>query len=271
MAAPARSALTAFSRPVVGKVKSNAVASSSRYLSSSSPRPATSPAQAPTNANGDDSSASALPVSLKNLTHLSFPRFEPLKPTHGVHVATLHLQSYHPYNLDLTTQFAVHSAHSLKIPTTRPAFLPKEKSLHTVLKSPFVKKKAQENFQRLTHKRAIKVYDATPEALDLWLRYLRQNGLPGVGMKAYTHEWVDLGFGKNLEAATGGEELGGEVEAGAGAGAQEGGSESQSKIAEAAEELVKALSEGGEDASTSSTGAKAKAVEGEAKKAEKSG
>ncbi|OCF34200.1 30S small subunit ribosomal protein S10 [Kwoniella heveanensis CBS 569] len=268
MAAPARSTFSALSRPVLNSVKGNvnAVASSSRYLSSSIPRTATSPSQPPTSSSSSsssssDNSSSALPVSLKNITHLSFPRLKPLKPTHGVHVATLHLQSYHPYNLDLTTQFAVHSAHSLKIPTTLPAFLPKEKSLHTVLKSPFVKKKAQENFQRLTHKRAIKVYDATPEALDLWLRYLRQNGLPGVGMKAYTHEWVDLGFGKNLQAATESPE---EVEA----GGQEGGSESQSKIAEAAEELVKALSEGEDAASTGTKGAKA--VEEDAKE-EKSG
>ncbi|WVQ94855.1 hypothetical protein IAU59_001938 [Kwoniella sp. CBS 9459] len=269
MAAPARSALSALSlaRPTAVLNKANAVASSSRYLSSSTPRPATAPVQPPTSsaasANTDDSS-SALPVSLKNLTHLSFPRLKPLKPPHGVHVATLHLQSYHSYNLDLTTQFAVHSAHSLNIPTTFPAFLPKEKSLHTVLKSPFVKKKAQENFQRLTHKRAIKVYDATPEALDLWLRYLRQNGLPGVGMKAYTHEWVDLGFGKNLQAAS--------VDAAEeGSSGESEGNESQSKVAEAAEDLVKALSEG-EDASTTSSGSSSKAdkaVEGAAK-AEKS-
>ncbi|KIR41378.1 37S ribosomal protein S10, mitochondrial, partial [Cryptococcus deuterogattii 99/473] len=140
--------------------------------------------------------------------------------------------AHHPYNLDLVAQFAVHAAHSLSIPTSFPAFLPREKSLYTVLKSPFVKKKAQENFERRTHKRAIKVYDADREAVDLWLRYLRQNGLPGVGMKAYVHEWVDFGFG--TKEAEGKNEIEMEVE--------------EKRIQDAAQELVKALSKGEDDA-----------------------
>lgn len=91
-------------------------------------------------------------------------------------------------------------------------------------------KKAQENFERRTHKRAIKVYDADREAIDLWLRYLRQNGLPGVGIKAYIHEWVDFGFGRK-EAD--GEKNVIEIEV------------EEERIQHAAEELVKALSEEG--------------------------
>lgn len=173
-------------------------------------------------------SETALPVPLPGIKFLSMPPVNPHPPTHGIHVATLHLQAHHPYNLDLVSQFAVHSAHSLNIPTSLPAFLPREKSLYTVLKSPFVKKKAQENFERRTHKRAIKVYDADREAVDLWLRYLRQNALPGVGMKAYIHEWVELGFGR--KEAEGKNEIEMEVE--------------EKRIQDAAAELVKALSEG---------------------------
>ncbi|WVO16707.1 hypothetical protein L204_104388 [Cryptococcus depauperatus] len=173
-------------------------------------------------------SESNLSVSLNGLKILSFPRITPHSPTHGVHVATLHLQAYHPFNLDLMSQFAVHSAHSLGIPSSLPAFLPKEKSLYTVLKSPFVKKKAQENFERRTHKRAVKIYDADREAVDLWLRYLRQNGLPGVGMKAYIHDYVEYGFGR--KETEGKNEITIEVEA--------------DRIKQAADDLVKALSEG---------------------------
>ncbi|TYJ58011.1 hypothetical protein B9479_001370 [Cryptococcus floricola] len=174
--------------------------------------------------SAEENPRSALAVPLKDIKFLSFPPVTPHPPTNHIHVATLHLQSHHPYNLDLLSQFAVHSAHSLQIPTSLPAFLPKRKELHTVLKSPFVKKKAQENFERWTHKRAIKVFDAEKEAVDLWLRYLRQNGLPGVGMKAYIHEYVDYGFGEQLEEVN-------EVEM-----------EVQDKrIAEAADELVKGL------------------------------
>ncbi|WVR09563.1 ribosomal protein S10 [Kwoniella sp. DSM 27419] len=221
---PVRSALAIASRPAAA----NAVASSSRYLRTTASVLASPPIQSSASsssspATSTEDSGSALPVPLRNIKFLSMPELKPIKPEHGIHVATLHLQSYHPYNLDLTAQFAVHSAQSLNIPTSLPAFLPREKSLYTVLKSPFVKKKAQENFERRTHKRAIKVYDATQEGVDLWLRYLRQNGLPGVGMKAYIHERVELGFGQ-----------------------KEGGASEpidEKKIAAAAEELVKVLSE----------------------------
>ncbi|WWD19776.1 hypothetical protein CI109_104240 [Kwoniella shandongensis] len=234
MALPsARTALKAISRPCVGV---NAVASSSRYLTTSTPRfaspPSTATSRQPTSSSDSDS---PLPVPLHSITKfLSFPNVKPIPPPHGIHVATLHLQSYHPYNLELTTQFAVHSAHSLNIPTSLPASLPTEKSLYTVLKSPFVKKKAQENFQRKTFKRAIKVYDSEKEAVDLWLRYLRQNGLPGVGMKAYIHEWVELGFGKKEQPTA------------------KVAVDEEKKIQDAAEELVKALSEGEADVDTGS-------------------
>jgi small subunit ribosomal protein S10 len=58
-----------------------------------------------------------------------------------------------------------------------------------------VHKKAQENFERRTHRRVIKVWDSDRGVVDLWLRYLRKNGIGGVGMKAYVHEWVEYGYG----------------------------------------------------------------------------
>ncbi|WVO24690.1 37S ribosomal protein S10, mitochondrial [Cryptococcus decagattii] len=222
MALP-RSALAC--RGILRPAALNAAASSSRYTSSSPP-PRNSGSSAVTPPRNSET---ALPVPLPGIKFLSIPPLTPLPPPHGIHVATLHLQAHHPYNLDLVSQFAVHAAHSLNISTSLPAFLPREKSLYTVLKSPFVMKKAQENFERRTHKRAIKVYDADREAIDLWLRYLRQNGLPGVGIKAYIHEWVDLGFGRK-EAD--GEKNVIEIEV------------EEERIQHAAEELVKALSEG---------------------------
>ncbi|WVQ74368.1 hypothetical protein IAR50_003968 [Cryptococcus sp. DSM 104548] len=225
MALPAtRSAFSprALARPALNQ--SALASSSSRYSPLSLPSRGVS-----TVPSARENSRSDLAVPLKDIKFLSFPPVTPHPPTNHVHVATLHLQSHHPYNLDLLSQFAVHSAHSLQIPTSLPAFLPKKKELHTVLKSPFVKKKAQENFERWTHKRAIKVFDADKEAVDLWLRYLRQNGLPGVGMKAYIHEYMDYGFGEQLEEVN---EVELEVQ--------------DQKIAQAADELVKSLTEGEE-------------------------
>jgi hypothetical protein len=42
----------------------------------------------------------------------------------------------------------------------------------------------------------IKAYDASRESLDLWLRYIRKNGIGGVGCRARVFEFVDYGFGR---------------------------------------------------------------------------
>ena len=81
-------------------------------------------------------------------------------------------------------------------------------SLYTVPKSPFVHKKSQENFQRKEHKRVVKVYDAQRESVDLWLRYLKQHAVGGMGMRAEVYEWVEAGqVGREVRALEG--ELGG--------------------------------------------------------------
>jgi small subunit ribosomal protein S10 len=41
----------------------------------------------------------------------------------------------------------------------------------------------------------IKVWDTDRSVVDLWLRYLKRNGIGGVGMKAYVHEFEEFGFG----------------------------------------------------------------------------
>jgi len=61
-----------------------------------------------------------------------------------------------------------------------------------VLRSPFVHKKSQENFERKTHKRAIKAWDADPEVVHRWITYLRANAMPGVGLKVTTWERLPL-------------------------------------------------------------------------------
>ncbi|KAL7424482.1 mitochondrial 37S ribosomal protein rsm10 [Cryptotrichosporon argae] len=197
--------------------------------------------------------ASAAPSTPAPTQYLDFPALRPLKPTHGVHVATLHLRSHHALPLTTFTTFAVHAARALSIPTSLPAALPTTRELYTVLKSPFVHKKAQENFERRTHRRVVKVYDAEREAVDLWLRYLKKNGLGGVGAKAIVYEWVDYGFGRSEIERLEGMMQGGEVE-------------------KAAEGLIKAL--GGDEfqpkdeAQPAVEAKSADAVDGEVSKAE---
>lgn len=80
--------------------------------------------------------------------------------------------------------FALRAAYALGIPASQPAASPTRVSLWTVPKSPFVHKKAQENFERRTSRRSIRVWDANEEVVERWLHLLRYHEMPGVGMRA---------------------------------------------------------------------------------------
>lgn len=57
-------------------------------------------------------------------------------------------------------------------------------------------KKAQENFERKVHKRAIKAWDADGEVVRRWAAYLRTHALAGVGMKVTMWDRIPIGIGK---------------------------------------------------------------------------
>ncbi|KZT20721.1 ribosomal protein S10 [Neolentinus lepideus HHB14362 ss-1] len=127
-------------------------------------------------------------------------RHEPLyhARTHNIPVALLHFRSYTPSLLDLFVHFASHAACSLGIPISRPAKLPTQRSLWTVPRSPFVHKKAQENFERRVHKRLVKAWDADPTVVERWVRYLEKNAMPGVGMRIVRWERAPVGVGEKV-------------------------------------------------------------------------
>lgn len=124
-----------------------------------------------------------------------------LPARYGFHVATLQFRSYTAARpqLDMAVEFARRSAYALKIPCGRPAALPISTELLTVPKGPFVHKKSQENFWRRTHRRVIKVWDADEQVIQVWLEYLRQNPLPGVGIKAQQFLYRPVGFGDSIK------------------------------------------------------------------------
>ncbi|KIY44715.1 ribosomal protein S10, partial [Fistulina hepatica ATCC 64428] len=103
--------------------------------------------------------------------------------THGIPAATIAFYSYTPALLELFTHFASHAACSLGIPSCHPVPLPKKRTLWTVPRSPFVNKKSQENFERVTHRRLIKAWDSDPQVIDRWFMYLKRHALAGVGMR----------------------------------------------------------------------------------------
>ncbi|KAG5646781.1 hypothetical protein DXG03_002158 [Asterophora parasitica] len=133
-------------------------------------------------------------ASLVHGRGIHFPTFH--ARTHDIPVANIQFRSHHPRLLDLFTHFATHAASSLGIPTSRVVTLPTKRTLWTVPRSPFAHKKSQENFERRVHKRAIKAWDAHPEAVDRWCRYLRRHALGGVGMRVTRWERHPLGVGK---------------------------------------------------------------------------
>ncbi|PWN36014.1 ribosomal protein S10, partial [Meira miltonrushii] len=117
--------------------------------------------------------------------------FEPAKyhrKTHSHHVASLQLQAFghaqEVEDLDFFSDFAIRAGYALGIPLSKVHSLKTTKSLWTVPKGPFVHKKSQENFERRTNRRLIKVWDADVEVVEKWLHFLRIHAMEGVGMRA---------------------------------------------------------------------------------------
>lgn len=117
--------------------------------------------------------------------------------THGIPAAILHFRSHHPILLNLFTYLAVRTASALGIPVSRPIFLPTQRTLWTVPRGPFAHKKSQENFERKVHKRAIKAWDANPELIGIWVKYLETYHVGGVGLRSIRWERAPVGFGKS--------------------------------------------------------------------------
>ncbi|KAJ3838507.1 hypothetical protein F5878DRAFT_641938 [Lentinula raphanica] len=116
--------------------------------------------------------------------------------THSIPAGSITFYSHHPKLLALFTHFASHAASSLAIPISKVIMLPTERSLWTVIRAPFAYKKSQENFERKTHKRMIKAWDADPEVIDRWVKYLEKHSMGGVGIRVTKWERLPIGIGK---------------------------------------------------------------------------
>lgn len=92
------------------------------------------------------------------------------------------------------TDFALRAAYYLKLPASGPVPLPQKVERWTVIRSNFVHKKSQENFERKTLRRLVQIKDGHPETVQIWLAYLRKHQFYGVGMKAnvWEHEPLDV-------------------------------------------------------------------------------
>lgn len=113
----------------------------------------------------------------------------------------MHLRSYDVESLTFFADFALRAAYHLNLPAKGPVPMPKKTERWTVPRGPFVHKKTQENFERITHKRMIKISDGHPEVVERWLSYLNSNVMPGVGLKANTFTFDSIGVGARMQQA----------------------------------------------------------------------
>ncbi|KAF9306823.1 mitochondrial 37S ribosomal protein rsm10 [Mortierella antarctica] len=152
------------------------------------------------------SAQAKLPGTMSPEDRLVYGEPVQIPTTHNITVAHLHLRSYVPQQLEFFADFARRAAAALEMPCSGVIPLPVQTSKWTVNKSPFVQKKAQETFERKTHKRLLAIKDTHPDVVRRWVQFLNQNSLAGVGMRVTVWENEELGVGqKRLEKVKKGE------------------------------------------------------------------
>lgn len=124
-------------------------------------------------------------------------------PKLGVRVASLQLRSYSIRSLEFMSDFALRAAFFLGLAASGPVPLPKKIERWTMPRSNFVHKKSQENFERITRRRAIQIHDGHKDVVQIWLAYLRKHQFYGVGMKAdvWEFEVMDVAGSMDLQFA----------------------------------------------------------------------
>lgn len=96
--------------------------------------------------------------------------------------------------------FALRAAYFLNLPASGPVPLPKKIERWTMPRSNFAHKKSQENFERITRRRAIQILDGHEDVVQIWLAYLRKHQFYGVGMKADVWEFEGMEVAASMDA-----------------------------------------------------------------------
>ncbi|CAG8568083.1 2615_t:CDS:2 [Ambispora gerdemannii] len=120
------------------------------------------------------------------------------QPTHNVVVCDLELRSYTTGPMDFYIDFIRRAAFALGIPCSGPAYLPKKIKRWAVPRGPFIHKKTQENFERITHRRNLRLRDANMTVIDRLLYYVAKNAPAGIGFKVKKWQWEEIGVGVRM-------------------------------------------------------------------------
>jgi ribosomal protein S10 len=118
-----------------------------------------------------------------------------LRPPHGITVAQLQIRGHYCPPVDFMADFCVRAAYHFGLPCTGPVPLPRKIERWTMVRSPFIFKKHQENFERRTYSRLVTVKDGNPDVVEMWISYCVDNQFHGTGMKLnlFTHDYVGVG------------------------------------------------------------------------------
>ena len=119
---------------------------------------------------------------------------------YGLPVASLQLRSFSVRNLEFFADFCLRAAFYLSLPASGPVPLPKRIQRWTVIRSNFIFKKSQENFERITYKRLITIMDGEKSAVETWLAFIRKWQFYGVGMKANVWEFEGVDVAGKMDA-----------------------------------------------------------------------
>lgn len=132
------------------------------------------------------------PIPLNVMLTRYAPLKHPLK--YGDLVGEIRLASFTTKDLEFFSDFILRAAFYLGIPAKGPTPLPRKVKRWTVIRSPFVMAKTKQNFERITYRRQIKLYDANPETIQILLSVANKHSIAGVGSKAtlYTHENLEM-------------------------------------------------------------------------------
>ena len=76
------------------------------------------------------------------------------------------LKAYDHSLLDKSTEKIVRTAKSTGAVISGPIPLPTQRTVYTVLRSPFVNKKSREQFQTKIHKRIVDILNSTPKTVE---------------------------------------------------------------------------------------------------------
>lgn len=139
-----------------------------------------------------------LPVNVEAVYHA--PLRVPV--THGDLVADLQLRAFDNENLDFYCDFIMRAGFYLGVPLTGPKPLPTRRERWTVIRAPFVHAKSKENFERHTHKRLIRAWDADAEQVSFLVSYVARHALAGVGLKCSLYQRCTVdgeGTGSSLD------------------------------------------------------------------------